>query len=285
MSPDALPATSSAPVAPSRQCVGCGFDVMGIAMDGVCSECQKPVRETVDRRLLRESPKRCRSAVAGASILIFGISSVVLTVVTSVALLFIKIDISKWTNAHPVTTGCTMLSLIPLAAVSAWLLMAASLWPIRTRLAWLGATIVLPLSLVLVGAVLRVFLPAPHRSWFDAVFPCFLFGVISLAIPLIRAAASVSLGTDNHALQRTASRVRVLCIPWTLLAIVVCLGLVSVDALLPPLQTRTERQVASITIISLMIVIGCYLVYVTYFMVWLIRAVVAERRLGTTLPP
>lgn len=81
-----VPTTSAAAIAPpseanptiiadSTPCRGCGYDLAGLAMDGACPECNKPVAHSVDGYLLvRSSPEYLRSIHRGLLIVI--ISSV-----------------------------------------------------------------------------------------------------------------------------------------------------------------------------------------------------------------
>lgn len=140
-------AASPTPVAPSRQCVGCGFDVMGIAMDGVCSECQKPVRETVLRSMLRESRRSSRRVVLGSRLLFFALMSLMLLL-----LMLAVEDIAgiAWASAafdqHPALDWALMLVLLSLNAAGGVLLMRSSRWAMSTQVAFALATM-MPASL------------------------------------------------------------------------------------------------------------------------------------------
>jgi len=61
------------PVAPSRECVGCGFDVVGRRVDAKCPECELPVRKTCGRWMLREDVGRGRRVVWSAWCLVVGV--------------------------------------------------------------------------------------------------------------------------------------------------------------------------------------------------------------------
>lgn len=134
MSKDALQSEPSAPVAPSRQCIGCGFDVIGIAMDGMCSECQRPVRETVNRPMLRRYPGRARWVQLGAWLILADLALTIilaaLNAATSLGVLHPgPLLYHKWTNWATTLTFCAI-SIVAMA-----LLAIAS----RARRTWLIA--------------------------------------------------------------------------------------------------------------------------------------------------
>lgn len=81
------------PVAPSRECIGCGFDVVGLGLHAMCPECELPVRKTCERWMLREDVGRGRRFVWSAW---FVLAGVVLPVVLIGFMIFADIFGSQW---------------------------------------------------------------------------------------------------------------------------------------------------------------------------------------------
>ena len=125
-------AASPTPVAPSRQCVGCGFDVMGIAMDGVCSECQKPVRETVLRPMLRDNPRWARWVQLGAWMVLTDLAlTIILAALNAATSLGVLPSAPLLT--HKLTNWATTLTFCVISSGAMTLLAVAS----RAPLTWL----------------------------------------------------------------------------------------------------------------------------------------------------
>jgi len=172
------------PVAPSRECVGCGFDVVGLGLHAMCPECELPVRKTCGRWMLREDVGRGRRFVWSAW---FVSAGVVLPVVLIGFMIFAEFFGSLWPWVrdlqHAVdgdVLGVSFFWLVSaILATSVLLLSSAACAPW-----WMRA-----------GAVLAAVLPTVWVSMtqMDLFFQSQLGWVILFAGPALFAAAIVHL--------------------------------------------------------------------------------------------
>lgn len=89
----AVPVTPEAR-APHRQCIGCGYDVVGLPVDGPCTECGRPVRETVDRFMLRSEPTAA-AGVRRARIGFYGILAVLSVLIALLAIAIVSLVVPQ----------------------------------------------------------------------------------------------------------------------------------------------------------------------------------------------
>lgn len=270
-------------VAPSRECVGCGFDVVGLALHAKCPECELPVRKTCERGLLREDVGRGRCFVWSAWFLVAGVALPVLLIGFMIFADFfgsvwywvndLKYVMNRFTfgiSFFWVVCGCLSASVLLLANA------ARAPWWIR------------------VGGVLGAFLPAvwvtilesgilsdEHTSALRLAGPIpFVVAFVLLAVAIAWCLRGVGAACDRYTAMASTRRLYLLTKLWCGFGVVPAVGallyLIAVIENKPSLLRFIVGR--SLSPFSVMVLLPATLAIVVYAIVNWVRVLRAVRR-------
>lgn len=218
----AVPAASPAPEAraPHRQCIGCGYDVVGLPLNGPCTECGRPVRETVDRFMLRSEPTAAAS-IRRARIGFYGMLGVLVSLVTLIVLAIFSASSQTPTidrliqQIGPETLVLTISTCATLAAAMITSGLCMTRTTRRLRPVALGLT---PLILAFPWIVNLTTPRVTSEHIAVACFSMMMVAIGTLAAIFVRAVRSTALSCDDFKFLTLARRWSWVIIAWIALA-------------------------------------------------------------------
>jgi hypothetical protein len=213
------PVPEREPVSGHRECMGCGFDLVGLKRSAKCPECERPVARTLDVPLLRERAGAARRALTGLWI-VTGTCIAGPGVVMSLALLANFFSLSwaiewlmeyvlPWAALAALLTGSWLVALAMPRRTPArrWCLAGAWVWVVV-----IGLTI----SVLAMDAMLQQSWSSPAHSaarllialqWCASAL-CVLLGAQALLLPM--ACGAVARHIDRYHLRTQTRRYRML---------------------------------------------------------------------------